>query len=259
MYRAANLLAIVVLGTSMMAMAQASDANRIRAEIITKADSLFRQRYTPRAADAIRTFDEARESGPPDAVIYWFNAAYVVRLVFAPDGSLARVELFPEALLYSDSWASVPDTVEVGPGEKRSLIVSAGQLRPIGDPMSHDQPPDGCFQSGQNLYCNNNYDLAEVGMYCREDYLVQPPHISLREVTVAYKQAVFGVVSELKPVSGNEREFMVGPLWYRIHKEANQSLFESLAVGSMVSLRSFGCAGNEQVCDASAAPATPNH
>ena len=98
------------------------------------------------------TFDKDRESRPADALIYWFNATYVVRMVFATDGSLAPVELFPETLLYSNSRTSVPDTVEPGPGEIRLLIAVASQLRPTGDPVWLHQPPEGCFQSGQNLY-----------------------------------------------------------------------------------------------------------
>lgn len=257
MHRATKVLAIVLFGTSMVAIAGDSDAKRIRAEIVTKADSLFRQHYTPRADKPLRTFDKDRESRPADAVIYWFNATYVVRLVFATDGSLARVELFPEALLYSDSWTSVPDAVELAQGEMRWVIAVVSQLRPTGDPVSLHQPPDACFQSGPNLYCHGSYELANVSMYCREDYRVQTvPQISLRSVTIAYKQPVIGVVSELKAVSGNEHQLMVGPLWYRIYKGRDETLFDTAAVGSMVSLTTFGCAGNELTCDAVPAPAT---
>src|SRR6266849_3856604 len=166
MYGATNLLAIVLLGSSMAAMAGEPDATRNKAEIVAKADSLFNRPYTPRADKPLRTFDKDRESRPAAAVIYWFNATYVVRLVFATDGSLVRVELFPEALLYSDSWTNVPDTVELGPGERRLLIALASQLRPTGDPVSLHQPPDACFQSGGNLYCTDSYELANVGTYC---------------------------------------------------------------------------------------------
>src|SRR5215472_15440080 len=146
MYRTTSVLALILLGSSMVATAGDSDANRVRAGIVTKADSLFRQRYTPSADKPLRAFDPGRESRPADAVIYWFNTNYVARLVFATDGSLARVELLPEALLYSDSWTNVPDTVELGPGELEWIIAVARQLRPIGDP----DPFRGCAQSGGN-------------------------------------------------------------------------------------------------------------
>jgi hypothetical protein len=257
MYRTTSVLAIVLFGSSMVAMAGDSDAQRMREEIVTKADSLFKEHYAPRADKPLRTFDKDRESRPADTVIYWFNTNYVVRLVFATDGSLVRVELFPEALLYSDSWTSVPDTVELGPGEMRWFIALASQLRTMGDPVSLHNLPNACFYSGQNVYCRNSYELAEVRTYRREDYRLQPPQISLREVTIGHKQPVIGVVSELKAVSGNEHQFMVGPLWYRIYRAFDQSLFDTLTVGSVVNLTAFGCAGNELACDVFPALATP--
>jgi hypothetical protein len=187
MYRATNVLALVLLSSSMVAIAGDSAA-QLKAAIVIKADSLFRHRYTPAADKPLRTFNPGGESRPADAVIYWFNTNYVARLVFATDGSLARLELLPEALLYSDSWTDVPDTVALGPGEMQWVIAIASQLRPMGDRVSHDQPPGLCFQSGPNLYCIESYELAQVGTYHREDFLVQPPQISLRQVTIAYKQ-----------------------------------------------------------------------
>jgi hypothetical protein len=259
MYRATNVLAIVLFGSSMVAMAGDSDARRIRAENVAKADSLFGQHYTPHVDRPLLTFDKDRESRPADAVIYWFNTNYIVRVVFATDGSVGRVELFPVALLYTDSSRSVPDTVELGPGEMRWLLAVARQLRAMGDSVSLHQPAHLCFQSGQNLYCTDRYELAEVNTYRREDFRVQPSQTSLRDVTIAYKQPVIGVISQLKAVSGNELQLMVGSLWYRIYKERDQSLFDTAAVGSMVSLTAFGCAGNELVCSAVSATATPKH
>src|SRR6516165_11269542 len=113
MYRAKNFLALVLLSSSMVAIAGDSAA-QLKAAIVVKADTLFKQRYTPAADKPLQTFNPGRESRPADAVIYWFNTNYVARLVFATDGSLARLELLPEALLYSDSWANVPDTVALG-------------------------------------------------------------------------------------------------------------------------------------------------
>jgi hypothetical protein len=186
MYRAKNFLALVLLSSSMVAIAGDSAA-QLKAAIVVKADTLFKQRYTPAADKPLQTFNPGRESRPADAVIYWFNTNYVARLVFATDGSLARLELLPEALLYSDSWANVPDTVALGPGEMQWVIAIASQLRPMGDRVSHDQPPGLCFQSSQNLYCTDSYELAQISTYHREDFRVQPPQISLRQVTIAYK------------------------------------------------------------------------
>ena len=81
-----------------------------------------------------------------------------------------------------------------------------------GDPVSPYQPSGLCFQFGQNLYCSDSYELAKVSTYRREDYRVRPPRISLREVTIAYKQQVIGLVSEVKAASWNADQVMVGPL-----------------------------------------------
>jgi len=207
------------------------------------------------------TFDKDRELGPSDAVIYWFNANYVVRLIFATDGSLVRVELLPEALLHADSWTSVPDAVELGLGEMQWLIDTASQLRPTGDPVSIHQPPDACFQSGPNLYCGDSYELAAISKYCREHYRDEPsPQISPRAVTIAFKQSVSGIVSNMKVVSADEHQLKIGPLWYRILKQRDQPLFITAAVGSIVSLTTFGCTGNELTCDAFPPPFTsPTH
>src|SRR5262245_49115465 len=110
MYRATKALAIVLCAAWTVATARASDTKQARAETVTKADAVFRLHYTPHPDQPLRAFDKDRESGPADTAIYWFNANYVARLVFATDGSLARIELLPEALLYSDTWTSVPDT-----------------------------------------------------------------------------------------------------------------------------------------------------
>jgi hypothetical protein len=261
MYRATRIVAIVLFGMSLTAMAGDSGAERHKAEIVTKADSLFRQRYRPPADKPLVTFDKDRESGSPDAVIYWFNANYVVRLILTTDGSLARVELLPEALLHADSWTSVPDAVELGRGEMQWLIDTASQLRPTGDPVSIHQPPDACFQSGPNLYCGDSYELAALSKYCHEHYRDEPsPQVSLRAVTIAYKQSVSGIVSDIKAVSANEHHLKIGPLRYRILKQRDQPLFITAAVGSIVSLTTFGCAGNELTCDAFPPPApSPTH
>lgn len=250
MQRATTVFALVVFGTSLVAMAKPSDAKQMRQEIVTKADSLFQGHYIPRPDQALRTFDKDEETRPADSVIYWFDANYVVRLVFAPDGALARLELFPEALLYSDVWTSVPDTVELGQNEIRSIIATANQLQPTGDRVRPDQ--SFCFQSGGNLYCGDSYESASVHRYCHEYY---PPRqdISQRAVTIAYKQSVMGVLSEVRIVSENEHLLMVGTLWYRIIKEDNPPSFDMMKVGSTVSLTAFGCAGNELACMASSA------
>src|SRR5579864_1740298 len=130
---ARSILCGVVIATS-VAAAQNAVVERDKAEIVAKADSLFRQRYSPLRTAPLSN-DRERESSPPDGAIYWFDTSYIVRLIFATDGSLARVEVLPEALLYSDSWTSVKDTVELGQGELQWFIKNVSQLRPTGDPV----------------------------------------------------------------------------------------------------------------------------
>src|SRR5262249_18401695 len=72
------------------------------AEMVAKADSLFRERYSPSRTVPL-FYDKERDARPSDGPIYWFDSNFIVRLMFATDGSLARVELLPEALLYSHS------------------------------------------------------------------------------------------------------------------------------------------------------------
>lgn len=57
----------------------------------------------------------------PDEVIYWHGSSYVIELIFAPDGKVARIALLPETLLHSDSWTDVPNVVELSPGEMQRL------------------------------------------------------------------------------------------------------------------------------------------
>lgn len=93
----------------------------------------------------------------------------------------------------------------------------------MGDPVSLHERPRACFYSGQNFYCRDSYELAEVARYRREDYRVRPRRISLQQVTIAYKQPVIGAVSEVKAVAWNADQVMVGPHWYRIYRDRDQS------------------------------------
>lgn len=227
-------------------------------EVVAKADSLLRERYSPSRTVPL-FYDKEREAGPSNGPIYWFDSNYVVRLMFATDGSLARVELLPEPLLYSNSWSTVSDSVELDQGEIRWFIKTVDQLRATGAPIGIHEPPDACFQSGPNLYCHDWYEDAGVSEYCREQY--QPDkrgtRIARKSVTVGYKQSVRGIVSALKAISPDEHQIKIGPFWYAIHGFSNKVLFNTATVGSIVSLTTEGCTANELVCEAAAADANP--
>jgi hypothetical protein len=165
MYQTAIIiLCAVSIGVSFPATAaQNAVVEQRRAEIVAKAESLFRQRYSPKSAVPL-VFDPEYDTGPPDGPIYWFDASYVVQLIFARDGSLALVEVLPETLLYSKSWMNVKDqdNLELGKGELHWLLDTVNQLQPLGDPIQVLEPPNGCFQSGGNLYCQDSYKEAVV-------------------------------------------------------------------------------------------------
>lgn len=181
--------------------------------------------------------------------MYWHGGSYVAELIFAPDGSVARIRLLPEALLHSDTWSDVPDRVELSRAEMQSLLESANALQALGKGKTRN-PPDACFQSGQNMYCADNYEFAVVGHYHRErpdsDHVT---NIALRDVTISYKQSVSGVVEDVR-VEGSQRQLKVGGHWYRC-AEPDSDIFRDAAIGSFVQFVTFGWAGNEEACLAS--------
>lgn len=86
---------VLVAFFSLQISAGQIDAARRKAETVAQADKLFGQRYSPTTGKPLRLYDERTEIGPPDAVTYWYNTRYVIELVFAPDGSVARIQLLP--------------------------------------------------------------------------------------------------------------------------------------------------------------------
>jgi hypothetical protein len=67
--------------------------------------------------------------------------------------------------LDSDSWDDIPDAVKLSPAEMPWLVASAGVLQPLGKARVVREAPDACFQSGRNLYCADQYELATVSHY----------------------------------------------------------------------------------------------
>jgi hypothetical protein len=244
---------------TLLIQAQTGDgvAGQTKAEIIKKTDKLMGQRYTPTAAP-IRHFDEERESGPPDAVLYWYGASYVVEFIFATDGSLSNISVLPEALLHSDSWSDVPKDVELSRSQMEWLIGIADQLQPMGKIELKRISPEFCFQSGANLYCGDGYEHATVGQYWREELDGGFERLALKDIRIAYKKLVSGTIADTRAVEGdeNKRDLKIGSSWYRIDRSTNERFFAQAAKGSIVELTTTGCSGNQKVCDASG-PLTP--
>jgi hypothetical protein len=238
---------VLVAFLSLQVFAGELDADRRKKHTLAKADSLFGQRYTPPAGKPLRLYDERTETGPPDAIIYWHGVSYVIELVFAHDGSVARVQLLPEALLHNNSWSDLPERVELSRAEMQSVVESANALQPLGKPSWIHDAPNGCFQSGPNLYCADTYERAVVS----HDHLERGDNehvtdIALREVGIAYTPPVSGIVEDVR-VAGSQRQLKVGGYWYHGEKPGCD-IFRDAAIGSAVQLVTFGCAANEKVC-----------
>jgi hypothetical protein len=216
-------------------------------ETIAKADTMFGQRYTPLAGKTMRLYDQQTETGPPDEVIYWHGSSYVIELIFAADGSVARIHLLPEALLHSDSWTDVPTAVELSPSEMKWLIGSAEVLRRLGDARPVNIAPKLCFYSGRNIYCTDQYELARVNHFHIErlDHN-QSTESALKDIAIFYKQPVMGIAEDAR-VQGSERQLEVGGQWYQGEKPGVE-IFDKAEIGSVVQLVTYGCSANMKVC-----------
>lgn len=252
MWRTSIVTVVLATFLSLHISAGQIDAARPKADTVAKADKLFGQRYSPPAGKPLRLYDEQTETGPPDAVIYRYDTSYVVELVFAHDGSVARVQLLPEALLYSDNWDDVPERVELSRAAMQSLVESANVLQPLGKPGEIRKAPDGCFQSGPNLYCADTYELGVISHY----HLERPNQehvtaIALRDIRISYRQSISGIVEDVR-AEGSQRQLKVDGYWYHGEKP-DSDIFRNAATGSVVQLVAFGCAANEKACLATAA------
>src|ERR1700687_1064213 len=218
-----------------------------KTETIAKADALFGQRYIAPAGKPLRLYDKETETGPPDSVIYWHGSSYIIELIFAPDGSFARVTLLPEALLHSDYWGDVPDSVELSRAQMQWFVSSANMLQPLGKAAEESEAPDLCFQSGPNLYCRDMYELASVSHYHLER--MDNKHVTeaaLRDVVISYKQSVTGIAEDVR-VEGSQRQLKLAGQWYHGEKPG-VVIFDKAQIGSLVRLVTYGCTTNERVC-----------
>jgi hypothetical protein len=240
---------LTILSLLLLSGLFAEDAalQRRKDEANAAADRIFGQRYLPVAGKPMRLYDKQTGTGPPDAIIFWHGSNYVIELVFAADGRVARIILQPEPLLYSDNWTDVPDTVELSPAEMQWLVASANILRPLGNVRAMNDAPNGCFQSGKNLYCSDQYELAVVSHYHMEKMNDrQLPQIALENIAIVYEQLIVGVVEQTR-VKGSQRHLRVGGQWYHGEKPGVE-IFDKAQIGSVVHLITYGCTANEKAC-----------
>jgi hypothetical protein len=239
----------VVLACLSHLVGQDAAVERRKAETTAKADKLFVQRYTAVAGKPLRLYDEETETGPPDAIIYGHGSSYVIELIFASDGTIARLTLLPEALLHSHNWGDVPNVVELSTAEMQRLVASANDLQPLGKADEVREAPDGCFQSGRNLYCTDTYELAIISHYQTEEGRQQElRRVALRDIEILYKQSVDGIVEDVR-VEGSQRMLKVRGQWYHGEKPGVE-IFSKAQKGSVVRLITYGCTANENACTA---------
>jgi hypothetical protein len=240
---------VAVLACQSVNLFAADAIDRRKAETTAKADKLFGRRYIAAAGKPLRLYDEQTELGPPE-VIYWYGSIYVIELIFAADGTIARLAMLPEALLHSDDWSDVSKTVALSRAEMRWLVASANALQPLGAGKIREAP-DGCFQSGPNLYCVDSYELASVSHYhIVLEHEKNATKSELRDISILYRQSVNGVVEDAR-VDGSQRQIKVDGQWYHGENPGTE-IFERAQKGSVVRFTTYGCAANEKVCLAGA-------
>ena len=217
------------------------------AETTAKADKLFGKHYTPVTGKPLPLGYKHAEMVPPSEIIYSHGSGYVIELIFAADGTIAALLLHPEALLYSDDWADVPSTLRLPNIEMQRFVSSADSLQILGKVHATARPPQGCFQSGENLYCADTYELASVRHYHVERGAAkQTTEVALRDIAVVYSHSIIGIVEDVKR-EGSQRLLKVGGQWYHGEKPG-MDIFEQAQVGSVVRLIAYGCAASEKSC-----------
>ena len=126
-------------------------------------------------------------------------------------------------------------------------MASANVLQPLGKADEIWEAPDGCFQSGPNVYCADTYELATVSHYHTEEGREEElPQVALRDIEVLYKQSVNGIVEDVR-VEGSQRKLKVGGQWYHGEKPGAE-IFDQAQKGSIVRLITYGCTANEKAC-----------
>ena len=232
---------------SLHAFAENATVAQRMAETTAKADKLFGRHYTAVRGKSLRAYYEATEMVPPNDIIYSHPSGYVIELNFAADGSIAALLFRPEALLYSDDWNDVPNTVALSDTEMQSFVTSANALQPLGTAREISRAPQGCFQSGPNLYCADSYELASVSHYHVErGERKHKTEVVLRDIAIIYSHSVTGVVEDVRE-EGSQRQLKVDGQWYHGEKPGVE-IFEKAQVGSVVRLITYGCAANAKAC-----------
>ena len=171
------LLAILVF--TFLPLKVQGETTRTKTDILRISDFLFGERYKPIPGKSLIHNNDKK------SILYRRGSDYVIRLTFSSKGELIGIQLFPEALLYSDNWNDVPQGVELTSSERQWMLDKANKLRPVGDAILSDF----CFESGANLYCSDFYKLATVFHQWRNEYESDEKKV-LKKVAIDYDSQV---------------------------------------------------------------------
>jgi hypothetical protein len=250
MYRLVLTLAILLTS----AVAQDAAISRRVAETLGKADKLFGERYALAKSDP-RT--EYVHEPSPSSIRYRHGNTLVVQLDFAPDGSVAMLQLLPEAGLSSlvGMEMNVPAGFAIDPRDVEWLIDSGNQLQPLGGRVIGEGsfgPNSGslCFQSGANNYCSDFFANGTVSHYWRTVQTSDGSwHDLLKTFSINYRRTVSGIIEQV----GSEEDaalLKIRQKWYRVRKEQNGASLKETKAGSIVSITVTGCPDWEGICSA---------
>ena len=230
-----------------------AEQNR-RIEITRQADILLGEQYVAPADHPIKFSEDAAFLRSVNRAIYRHGTNYVVVVVFANDGSLARIHLTPEALLHRDTWADVPSTVELTDRDMTWFLDIADALQEVGKQVMPAVFPSFCFQSGKNHYCVDPHERASIGSY-REDQQRGTQgswKTVMRDITVSYKRVVSGAIADIATAKSGEAMVRIGANWYAVAQGqiADPNLTDKLKPGVFIQLDTTGCTGSEKACSA---------
>lgn len=224
-----------------------------RMEIAREANKLLGEQYVAPAGHPVKFAEDGNDLLRPVArAIYRHGTNYVVALVFADDGSLARIHLLPEALLHSDTWMDVPATAELSDQDMTWMVGIADALQEVGKQVPPEEFPSFCFQSGKNHYCDERHERASIGSY-REDQQRGKQGgwgTVMRDITVSYKRIVSGRIEDFATGKTGEPLVRIGANWYAVvqGKIADPNLTDKLKPGGIIRLDTTGCTGSEKAC-----------
>ena len=246
------------------------ETTRTKEDVLRIASRLLGNNYPPIPGKPLIGYHN-------DDIFYQHGSGYVIALSFATNGELARIELIPETLLYSEDWHTIGPQPDNRPQNTELvsmqwMIDTANALRPVGKALIQTSPTrGGCFQSGANNYCIDFYESASIYHYWRDDspsidQLLRGDNAIIREIKIGYKKHIEGKIDKIRSLEDASRaiDLRINSVWYRVHfEEKKGELFIvegieeneikrfAIKEGSFVFLETHGCTERkEEICSA---------